>query len=335
MSLLVTGIFTLTPTHCGTGQAAGAVDLPVAREVHTQLPLLPATSLKGIARDDWFRLPADRDSWTEEQGRLYEKDVKPLFGPLPPRRRQPGSGQASSPSNRETADASTRSAREESESQSALSAGALVFLDGMLLCFPVRSLTGGFRLATSPLLLERLRRIARSQGRQLADDFACPVPADDEALLPAGESGPLSLEDIVFRRDKCRPDPSVATLAEALGRFIASDLKDADRIALPRRLVVVADSVLQDLTCRATAIAARIVLSKNKTSDNLWYEETVPPDCLFAAVIANRPGARGDPVSELTSKLAMDDRYTQIGGNATVGQGQCRWVLRPEPEVLK
>lgn len=88
MSLLVTGIYTLTPTHCGTGQAAGAVDLPIAREAHTRLPLLPATSLKGIARDDWFPLGADRDRWTAEEKQRYNDIVKPLFGPLPPRRRR-------------------------------------------------------------------------------------------------------------------------------------------------------------------------------------------------------------------------------------------------------
>ena len=85
--LVVTGIYTLTPTHCGTGQAAGAVDLPIAREAHTGLPLIPASSLKGIARDDWFRLPGDREAWSAVQRQTYEQVVKPLFGPLPPRRR--------------------------------------------------------------------------------------------------------------------------------------------------------------------------------------------------------------------------------------------------------
>ena len=46
-----TGIYLLAPTHVGTGQAAGAVDLPIARERHTGHPYLPATALKGVARD--------------------------------------------------------------------------------------------------------------------------------------------------------------------------------------------------------------------------------------------------------------------------------------------
>ncbi len=318
-TLLVTGLYTLTPTHCGTGQAAGAVDLPIAREAHTGLPLLPASSIKGIARDDWFD-PEDDD--------LYEKLVTPLFGPRPPRRRRPGERKG---------DGGDESEADREEREQSLSAGDLVFLDGLLLGFPVRSLTGGFRIVTSPLLLHRLRRLAQAHGVSLDPAFACPEPAaEDETLLLTGVSGPLSLEDLVFSAERCREDAAVTTLAGALGRLVACGENDADRAALPKRLVVVADAVLQDLTRRATPVAARIVLLKNKTSDNLWYEEALPPDCLFAVVIAKRPGARNDPLGRLTNYISQrwQERYTQIGGNASVGGGQCRWVFAPGPEVV-
>lgn len=41
----------LSPLHAGTGQGAGAIDLPVAREKATGLPYLPGSSLKGVLRD--------------------------------------------------------------------------------------------------------------------------------------------------------------------------------------------------------------------------------------------------------------------------------------------
>lgn len=46
-------IFThaLTPLHPGTGQGTGVIDLPIAREVATNLPYLPGSSLKGVLRD--------------------------------------------------------------------------------------------------------------------------------------------------------------------------------------------------------------------------------------------------------------------------------------------
>lgn len=44
------GIYTISPMHVGTGQAEGAIDLPVAKEPHTGFPVIPASTLKGVAR---------------------------------------------------------------------------------------------------------------------------------------------------------------------------------------------------------------------------------------------------------------------------------------------
>ena len=43
-------IHALSPLHCGTGQAVGGIDLPIAREKPTGIPLLPGSSLKGVLR---------------------------------------------------------------------------------------------------------------------------------------------------------------------------------------------------------------------------------------------------------------------------------------------
>lgn len=40
-----------TPLHPGSGTALGTVDLPVQRERHTQWPVIPGSTLKGILRD--------------------------------------------------------------------------------------------------------------------------------------------------------------------------------------------------------------------------------------------------------------------------------------------
>lgn len=40
----------LSPLHCGTGQAVGAIELPIAREKPTHLPIVPGSSLKGVLR---------------------------------------------------------------------------------------------------------------------------------------------------------------------------------------------------------------------------------------------------------------------------------------------
>jgi CRISPR-associated protein Cmr4 len=309
--MMLTGIFTLTPTHCGTGQAAGAVDLPIAREAHTRLPLLPATTLKGVARDGWFR------EWGDDS--TVARDIDKLFGPRLSGASRGGRGEGGPAVG--------------GEPQADPSAGNLIFLDGMLLALPVRSLTGGFRMVTSPLLIQRLWRIARAHAAPLQAALACPTPAPGTAIAARDNGGALGLEDLVYTADKVVADGRVDSLAGALGPLISSNLEDPDRAALSGRLVVVEDAVLQELACRATPVAARIVLKPNKTSANLWYEETLPSDCLFAAIVAPRPAAPGDPLADLRVLLDPGDRHIQIGGNATVGQGLCRWTLGAGAEM--
>jgi len=314
---LLCGVLTLTPTHCGTGQAAGAVDLPIAREVHTGLPVLPASTLKGVIRS-WFGAPEDEE---------LRAVVNELFGPPPPRRRR-GDDQTA--------------ARPEIEQEAvSLEAGKLVFLEGMLLAFPVRSLTGVFRWTTAPMLVSRLRRLLRALGSRHADSLTCPEPEENEVLVPSGHSGPLSLEDLVFPPERCRAVAELEPLGRRLGAFVSADNDDQDRRGLTSRLVVVPDAVLQDLTRRGTAVTARIVLDPDrKTSDNLWYEETLPPDTLFAVVISDRPGAshrderrpaeRLREIAEERGGPNRKSRHGYIGGNVTVGQGLVRWTLDVE-----
>ena len=55
----------LSALHCGTGQSVGVVDLPIARERATKLPMVPGSTLRGVLRDE-----------------VDEQDVSALFGSL-------------------------------------------------------------------------------------------------------------------------------------------------------------------------------------------------------------------------------------------------------------
>ena len=57
----------LSALHCGTGQSAGVVDLPIARAKATKLPIVPGSSLRGVLRD---AVTAKNDA-----------DAEALFGP--------------------------------------------------------------------------------------------------------------------------------------------------------------------------------------------------------------------------------------------------------------
>ena len=67
MQPYLTFIHALSPLHAGTGQGVDVIDLPIARERATGLPLLPGSSLKGTLLD----------AYRAAQG---EPEAKRLFG---------------------------------------------------------------------------------------------------------------------------------------------------------------------------------------------------------------------------------------------------------------
>jgi CRISPR-associated protein Cmr4 len=298
---LETGLYTLTPTHCGTGQAAGAVDLPIARERHTALPLLPATSLKGVVRD----LAEGRRGgtpWSDDKRRE-------MLGTDPPG---------------------------EHGSEERLVAGHLVLTDGRLLAFPVRSLQAPFLWVTCPLVVLRWHRDRRALGLRVPD---LPVDLDARAPAVAGSRlgrGELVLEDHYYPEVVWEHAPA-AELAEWWARLLPENER-ATGTMLREKLVLVPDADFSDLVRRTTPITARVQLTGGKTTDrwtdpetgkeqsgNLWYEETLPSDCLFSVLVTSRR-RHGEDIGALRGLLRDPHHATiQIGGNETVGQGLCWW----------
>lgn len=110
----------LTALHVGTGQGVGLVDLPIAREKATQLPMIPGSAMKGVLR-------AELSPENNENG-CDKKLWATLFGP------------------------------KEINSPSDSFSGSLAVGDAQLLCLPVRSLQSTFAWATCPFILKRYAR---------------------------------------------------------------------------------------------------------------------------------------------------------------------------------
>jgi CRISPR-associated protein Cmr4 len=77
----------LTPLHPGSGTALGAVDLPVQRERHTNWPVIPGSSVKGVLREATptelrQRLFGTGDSEGTSAGALSFTDARLLAFPV-------------------------------------------------------------------------------------------------------------------------------------------------------------------------------------------------------------------------------------------------------------
>ena len=66
-------IFARTPVCVGAGSSVGAIDLPIMRERHTRIPIIPGSSIKGVLRDLW--------NTKDDNGKIAADDVQDnIFG---------------------------------------------------------------------------------------------------------------------------------------------------------------------------------------------------------------------------------------------------------------
>jgi CRISPR-associated protein Cmr4 len=303
-----TGIYTLSSLHMGAGRASGAVDLPIVREAHTGLPFIPASALKGVARDQLESALGRTDARVTE-----------LFGSPPP-----GQG----------------SAKEEGgdDQERGLKPGSLIFHDGLLLAYPVRTLHEPFVHITCPLVLSRFGRLLRALGHagaeSLEKDFDPPATTTRGKVVRR-----LVLEDRSYSDQEMRRLDAVDAISDWLSDLLPADEKMTRR-RLTDNLHVVDDQTFCSLLKTAPPVMARVQLTSGKTTDkyqgpeskepetgNLWYEETLPPEVLFGAAVTLRGNSpKDDDLDALTASLQKG--AVQIGGNETVGQGVCLWSPR-------
>jgi CRISPR-associated protein Cmr4 len=191
-------------------------------------------------------------------------------------------------------------------------AGAVGITDARLLLLPVRSLNGHYKWVTCPYLLERYKRDMYLAG---SPANMPELPHISPASAAAEGTGSLFLEELSFG--------IVSTDTGDLARTIFPLVRhQAVRERLAGSLVVVNDDEFAYFARYCLQINARNVLNdETKTSENLWYEETLPPDSLFYALIIARPG-REQALEDLPL-LFKERPYLQVGGNETVGQGWC------------
>lgn len=282
----------ITFLHPGTGQSTGVVDLPIQREVHTGYPMFASSGFKGSLRDKAEQL------WKGVDKDKIHPDVETLFG-------------------------STAGGENPN-------AGCLSVTDARILAFPVRSLQQVFVWITCPMVIERLQRDRELIELGSPNFVLNEVPTEVAWVTndsPLKEM--LILEDVSFN---VTPNKTV----DAISNLFISLLDDKAGFD-GKRLVVIPNDDFQHLVRFATQISARNVLNKEtKTSENLWYEETLPPETIMYALALchnQPPGNNADSekkrdiasAKDVAKKLQtlLENKFLQIGGNETVGQGWC------------
>lgn len=217
-----------------------------------------------------------------------------------------------------------------------LHAGAVSFGDAQLVAFPVRSLKGGYVYATSPLALERARRLVALIGvphdwPELPDIEPGQCRVSHPGLLSQGSR--LHLE--VFEYEAAATD--CTALGAIAGWLAANALPEGDgyrffRDKLEKDLVLLSDTDYDYFVQHATLVEPHVRINdETGTADDggLFYTENLPPEALLLAPLSASRTRTGQPDDHLEAEAVMtrmqtaiNGRLLQIGGDATTGRGQ-------------
>lgn len=311
-------IHTQTGMHPGSGTALGTVDLPIQRERHTQWPIIPGSTLKGILRDACRERAAE--SHSEELEDAAEGDASRRVKRS--RRRV---------ANEEDADLVAAFGPGKVDQQNG-HAGALSLTDARILAFPVRSLKGVFAWVTCPAVLGRLVRDLKldpNSNSQTSQDLTLSqVPGKDRALCK--KDGPLVIDGnkLLLEEFEFEVTGEAASVATWIAEHAVSDAFTQERIK--SHLVVLHDDDFTHFVRHATEVVARVGLDyerKTVKTGALFYEEFLPPETLFYSVVLASPSRReghGKTAEGMLRYLRENlPPVLQIGGDETIGKGLC------------
>lgn len=211
--------------------------------------------------------------------------------------------------------------------------GSAIFSDQKLLCLPVRSLFGTFAWVTSPFILERFKRdyemttgkASKIEVLQYVEIENCLV-ADTALMTKIDGKDSVVLEDLDLTVAENEYTKSWAALLGAL--IFGNELADGGNnwsAIFKKHFCIVSDDVMNFLAETATEINARNVLNDNKTSGNLWYEESLPTETILSGVLATV--ANRNEIDVVKTVVDLCEKPLQLGGNMTVGRGLCRVII--------
>lgn len=282
-------IHAISPLHPGTGQAQGAIDLPIARLAGTGIPFLPGSSVKGVLRDAFTGATKESE---------LPRELIDVFGPPV---------KLDNPDERRS--------------------GAVAFGDARLLALPVKSFYGTFAWVSSPLLLRLAQRDLRWENLPIPrlrppKDFGAAAVGPGEVVSAKGH---IFLEDIEC---PLVDDPTLCAQAGAWADRLAAVCFDDDPELFTERFAVVDDETMTFIWESCTQVDARVSIDAERgvvKDGALWYEESLPAESLLlgiAAVIKRHPDGKPGDWLDYCLKEARDD--LQFGGKATVGRGRAR-----------
>jgi CRISPR-associated protein Cmr4 len=282
-------VHALSPLHAGTGQGAGILDLPIAREKATGLPYLPGSSLKGTLRARCEN-PQDR---------------RQVFGP----------------------DMDERLTNDQHASSAQFSDQRLLLLPIRSLAGTFAWVTSPYILRRFARDIADAQLILPEGSiPAIEDEDHCAVASQTSKILVDGN---IYLEDIEIKHVETSSAASVWAgwiAGRVFPDDTEWQTMLLERFCIVHDDVF---NFLIDVATEVTARIKLQEDAKTVQDGGLWYEEALPTETILSGIVLAIPtlksGIKAARVFEVLQGLT--NTTLQFGGKATVGRGLCRVQL--------
>lgn len=289
MNTYLTYLYLLTPLHTGGSADEGNL-MGIAREVHTEFPYLPASSLRGKIRS--VLEPSNPQS---EEEKALAKEVSQFFGQKIKDGQQPTEGE-------------------------------VWFAEATLLFFPIASLSHHLVWITCPLWLERWNRwLQKSPLTQLIQNCREQITEARPALISFTPE-PLYFQTAILQpnalgqlntNDSNSLSQSLQNLTNANGMINQ----------LLKKLVIVDDEDCIALVETGLQREVRVALNEGEKTvkgGSFRSEEAIPPETVLFFPWGMKPVKQTENTQNIRAKTSeLLKNKLQFGGLEGLGRGWC------------
>jgi len=276
----------LSPLHAGTGQGVGAIDLPVAREKTTGIPIVPGSTLKGVLRtnceDDDLKIRVfgpETENASDHAGSAQFSDLRLLFLPV-------------------------RSL-----------AGTFAWVTSPLL---LRRFQRDCVMANTPFPAE----IPSESDK---DKCLVPLSDSKLKMTIEEQENQIVLEDLRLTGEPDTSLNDLVNWLKVFLFGVETSWQTlfAERVCVVHDDVL---SFLLDTATEITARIRLEEEKKTVAQGALWYEEALPAESILSGlmVIQEIRASESSEKDVLSAITKLTQTPLQVGGSATVGRGLCR-----------
>ena len=343
-----------TPLHIGSGTTLDVIDLPIQREAHTDFPVMPSTAIKGVIRAEYWNEKISKVKNKNKEKCLIKEAKRLVNIPESPDKCDNFFEEVCKykSENKDIIDNGCKEFLKKEMEEFCKNEffnifgygdreGDIIFTDGKILLFPVKSVKGVFAWITCPLVLERfIRDTDISEENNTLNDLKNILKnfniednqaiAGDDIVITSEKNNKenknrkryLVLEEISFivKNNENGIKNNENGILEKIVKILPEGLEVSKE-----KIAIVSNNRFRYFVKNHTEVNARIRIDQttgtvDKNTGGLWYEELVPAETVFYNLILSRTNSKDNNNLNLISNF-IDGEIFQFGGDETLGRG--------------